>query len=175
MLDIAVAYNRYKFLGNEFLTWVWYLIENDDSMLKTAASNITSLEIGKRIVLQKQKNDNLLETLTIKGDEVGLEEGMLALKKGAVVTELHLILKSDSQEWHFNLKGESMNISSLKTPETAHLENKEDIEGAILEKIFLYQYITDIIDYLFQKFVHLRTSDQWQREALPNIVKWIVT
>jgi hypothetical protein len=68
-----------------------------------------------------------------------------------------------------------MNISSLKTPETAHLENKEDMEGAILEKIFLYQYITDIIDYLFQKFVHLRTSDQWQREALPNIVKWIVT
>ena len=29
MLDLAVAYNRYRFLGDEFLTWLWYTIEND--------------------------------------------------------------------------------------------------------------------------------------------------
>jgi hypothetical protein len=175
MLDIAVAYNRYKFIGNEFLTWIWYLIENDHYMLKTAAPNMISLEIGKRIVLQKQKNDSLLETVTIKGDEVGLEEGMLALKKGAVVTELHLILKSDDQEWQFNLKGESMNISSLKTPETERVENKEDVEGAVLEKIFLYQNVTDLLDHLFQQFIQLRTSEQWQSQTLPDIVKWITS
>ena len=173
MLDIAVAYNRYKFLGNEFLTWIWYLIEKDHSLLETADPNMTSLEIGKRIVLQKQKNDSLLETVTIKGDEVGLEEGMLALKKGAFVTELHLILKSDDQEWHFNVKGENMNISSLKTPETACVENKEDVEGAVLEKIFLYQNVTNLMDHLFEQFIQLRTSEQWQHAILPDIMKWI--
>ena len=34
MLDIAVAYNRYKFLGNEFLTWLWFMIETDESSFR---------------------------------------------------------------------------------------------------------------------------------------------
>ncbi len=173
MLDIAVAYNRYRFLGNEFLTWLWYLVENDHSMLKTAVSSFTSLDIGNRIVLENQKNDNILETITIKGDEAGLEEGIMALKKGAVVTELNLLLKAGDQEWHFNIKGESMNISSLKTPETAAVEKKEDVEGAILEKMYLYQNVSELIDNLFKQFIDIRTSDQWHRQERLHIAKWI--
>ena len=33
MLDIATAYNRYKFIGHEFLTWLLYLIETDGHRL----------------------------------------------------------------------------------------------------------------------------------------------
>lgn len=29
MLDVSVSYDRYKFLGYEFLTWLWFLIEKD--------------------------------------------------------------------------------------------------------------------------------------------------
>ena len=29
MLDVAVAYNRFKFLGEEFLTWLWFVIDQD--------------------------------------------------------------------------------------------------------------------------------------------------
>ena len=32
MLDIATAYNKYKFLGNDFLTWIWFLIETDQNI-----------------------------------------------------------------------------------------------------------------------------------------------
>jgi hypothetical protein len=68
-----------------------------------------------------------------------------------------------------------MNISSLKTPETERVENKEDVEGAVLEKIFLYQNVTDLLDHLFQQFIQLRTSEQWQSQTLPDIVKWITS
>lgn len=175
MLDISVAYNRYKFLGNEFLTWLWYLIENDHSILKTSTPNFTSLEIGNRIVLENQVNDNSRETITIKGDDAGLEEGMIALKKGSVVTELNLIFKAGEQEWHFNIKGESMNISGLKTPETAAVEKKDDVEGAVLEKFFLYQSIIDLINSTFKQFVKIRISDKWYQHESPNIAKWIAS
>ena len=34
MLDVSVSYNRYKFLGHEFLTWLWFLIEKDRKLLE---------------------------------------------------------------------------------------------------------------------------------------------
>ena len=173
MLDIAVAYNRYGFLGNEFLTWLWFLIENDHSTLNAATPDLVSLEIGNRIVFENRLNDNCLETSTIKGDDAGLEEGMLALKKGSVVTELNLLFMAGDQEWRFNIKGESMNISGLKSPETAAVEKKEDIEGAVLEKAFLYQKVTDLIDNLFKQFVKTRISYEWQNQVVPKIKNWI--
>lgn len=173
MLDIAVAYNRYGFLGNEFLTWLWFLIENDQSKLSASDQDFVSLEIGNRIVFENRLNDNSLETITIKGDDAGLEEGLLALKKGSVVTELNLSFKAGDQEWRFNIKGESMNISGLKSPETATVEKKEDIEGAVLEKAFLYQKAIDLIDNLFKQFIKTRISDEWKNEVIPHIKKWI--
>ena len=41
MLDVAVAYNRFKFLGDEFLTWLWFIIEQDPAYLKIADQDLT--------------------------------------------------------------------------------------------------------------------------------------
>jgi len=51
MLDLAVAYNRYRFLGDEFLTWLWFLIETDQNAFKAIDPDCSALEIGNRIVL----------------------------------------------------------------------------------------------------------------------------
>ena len=60
MLDVAVAYNRYQFLGEEFLTWLWFVIEQDPSILRKADSDLTSFEIGNRIVLEKKYKKNFI-------------------------------------------------------------------------------------------------------------------
>ena len=57
MLDIAVAYNRYKFLGNEFLTWLWFIIETDQNRLRQYDSDLVSLNIGSRMVLENTRNN----------------------------------------------------------------------------------------------------------------------
>ena len=117
MLDVAVAYNRYKFLGEEFLTWLWYVIENDQNLIKNFDKDFVALEVGNRIVFENRRNDSD-ERITIKGDRANLEEGILALKKGGLVTELNMIYRSGEFRWQFTVKGESLNISSLITPKT---------------------------------------------------------
>jgi len=131
MLDIAVAYNRYKFLGNEFLTWLWFMIETDQSLFRQYDPDFLSLTVGNRLVLENTRN-NAKETVTIKGDNASLEEGLVALTKGAEVTEIHLSYKTGSQTWEFSLKGESLNISNLKLPETGPM---------ISRGLFLKRYI----------------------------------
>jgi hypothetical protein len=174
MLDIAVAYNRYKFLGNEFLTWLWFMIETDQNRLRRYNPDLESLNIGSRMVLENTRN-NAKETITIKGQDANLEEGLLALKKGAVVTEIHLSYKAGDQHWQFNLKGESLNISNLKLPETGPVETPEDLESAVIEKTYLIEKAIGLINNLFSHFIKLRVSDEWRNQTVLRIQNWAMS
>ena len=172
MLDVAVAYNRFKFLGDEFLTWLWFVIENDPGYLKNIPPDLSSLETGNRIVLENRQHQ-AVERVTIKGDDANLEEGILALRKGALVTEINLGFKTGDQEWRFTIKGESLNISGFKTPFAGPIETAEDVEGAVLEKVYLYEKALQLVDNLYKNFLKIRVSSQWPNKIVPMIKKWI--
>ena len=172
MLDVAVAYNRYQFIGEEFLTWLWYVIEKDQNLIKNFDNDFVALEIGNRIVFENRRKESG-EHITIKGDGASLEEGILTLKKGALVTELNVMYKSAELTWQFTLKGESLNVSSLNIPNTGLPESDEDLEGFVLEKIFLYDKILNFLKNIFIYFVKLRLSNRWQNKMVPKIRKWI--
>ena len=160
MLDVAVAYNRYKFIGEEFLTWLWYVIEKNQMLLKNW------------IVFENRRKESA-ERITIKGEGAGLEEGVLALKNGALVTELNIVYRSAELKWQFTLKGESLNISGLNTPQTDSPESDEDLEGYVLEKLFLYDKCLKFFNNLFSHFIKLRISNDWQKKEIGTIRKWI--
>jgi hypothetical protein len=172
MLDVAVAYKRYQFLGEEFLTWLWYLIEKDQNLLEKFDKDFVGLEIGNRIVFENRKKESG-ERITIKGDGASLEEGILSLKKGGMVTELNLIYKSAELSWQFTLKGESLNVSSFNLPNTGSPESDEDIEGFVLEKIFLYDKLLKILEKIYIYFIDLRLSNKWKNNMIPKIRDWI--
>lgn len=172
MLDIAVAYNRYIFVGQEFLTWLWFLSETDPDSLSSIHPELTDFRIGNRIVLENRYGDDRIETLTIKGDTAGLEEGKLALTKGAIVTEMQVVLLSGENEWKFVIKGENTGLFNLKTPDTAAVKDEEEMEGAIIEKIFLLKKCHEIMDTVFIFFIKKRISEDW-KTTLHSIRKWI--
>ena len=173
MLDVAIAYNRFKFIGNEFLTWLWFTIDEDQNKIKSIDESTASLLIGNRIVLENNLNDTV-ERITIKGDDAGLEEGLLSLRKGAVVVEMNLTYLSDNQQWTFSLKGESLSFSGLKVPETGPVETKDDIEGMVLEKVYLYEKAINLINSLFNVFLKIRSTEHWNQKVVPEMRRWIL-
>ena len=172
MLDVAIAYNRYKFLGEEFLTWLWYIIEKNQNLLKKFDKDMVALEVGNRIVFENRRKESA-ERITIKGEGAGLEEGTLALKNGALVTELNMVYRSAELAWQFTLKAESLNISGLKVPQTDIPETDDDIEGYVLEKLYLYDRSLQFLKSLYAYFVKLRISNTWQSKEVAAIKKWI--
>lgn len=174
MLDIATAYNKYQFLGNDFLTWIWFLIETDQkiSSLLDLKDTVT-LEVGNSIVLENKLGDKSKEKISIKGDQAGLEEGATALKKGAFVTQINLICKINEDEYKFTIKGESLNLSGLKPPKTDLSKSDDEIEGLVLEKAFFCFKIYEVIDTLFLKYLEQRTSDDQDHKGLQGIASWI--
>jgi hypothetical protein len=172
MLDVAVAYSRYRFLGPEFLTWLWYAIETEPDAIKAAAMDRGVLTVGDRIVLENRL-DQPAEQVTISGENADLGEGMLALKKGALVTELRLHYTAGDQEWRFSLKGDNLALTGLKTPHSAPVESPDEVEGAVVEKIGLCEVVVRLLDSLFLRFVKLRVSERWRHEAVSGMKAWI--
>lgn len=174
MLDIATAYNKYKFLGNDYLTWIWFLIETDQNITSLIVSKESiTLEIGNSIVLENVLGDKSKEKITIKGDQAGLEEGTTALKKGAFVTQINLICKINEDEYRLTIKGESLNITGLKTPKIDLSRDEDETEAILLEKAFLTFNLLNVIDTLFLKFIELRISDDWYSREFKQIKEWI--
>lgn len=172
MLDIAVAYNRYKFIGYEFLTWLWYAMESAPGSLQSPGGESGTIGIGNRIVMENFTKDKT-ESITIKGDDPNLDAARLSLKKGALVTEINLVYKFNENEWQFTLKGESFAITNLKTPQRGPVDTLEDTEGAVLEKAYLLEQILQYQDFLFDAFIHLRVSPAWEQQFIPQLKKWV--
>jgi len=106
MLDLAVAYNRYRFLGDEFLTWLWFLIETDQNALRQSTRTAQHLKLATASFLKPQ--NQISRTHYHQGDNAGLEEGRLALRKVPLLTELSLIFKTGEHQCEFCIKGESL-------------------------------------------------------------------
>jgi hypothetical protein len=172
MLDVSVSYNRYKFLGYEYLTWLWFVVETDQDRITNLGQGPVSMEIGNRIVLENKKKD-AMETITIKGDDAGLEEGMLALRKGSVVAEINLLLKANDQQWRFTIKAESLHFVGFKVPPTGPVKSEEDLEGAVLEKAYLYDRAMECMDALYKQFITLRVSEAWPNKVVPLVRQWM--
>jgi len=173
MIDVAVAYNKYKFAGYEFLTWIWFLTETDNKYIEETAGDIKEFYIGDKIVIENFKEDSS-EKITISGDKANLDEGALALKKGALVTEMKIILKTmDDKDIKFNIKGESLDISGFNILKHKFSSSPEEIEGSVIEKVYFMELLTGIVDKLFQKFILLRISDKWTNTELSKISRWI--
>ncbi len=173
MLNIAVAYNKYSFIGQEFLTWLWFSIENKMDAIIDEEPEIQSLAMGNKIVLENKSLKDSVEVITIKGDEADLAEGIVALRKGATVSEMTLVLTCNDNQWRFSIKGESLAMSSLKVPETGNIEDRDDVDGAVIEKIFLCDKAVDIMESLYRIFIKQRISNAWYSVTLPALHGWI--
>jgi len=172
MLDVAVAFSRYRFLGPEFLTWLWYAIETAPDAIKAAALGRGILTVGDRIVLESSA-DQPVERVTITGENADLGEGMLALRKGALVAELRLHYTAGDQEWRFSVKGDTLALMGLKTPPSAPVETRDEVEGAVVEKVGLCEEVVRLLDSLFLRFIKLRVSERWREKTIPGMKTWV--
>jgi hypothetical protein len=172
MLDISIAYQRYRFLGDEFLTWLWFTIENEPGLFRSVDPDCASLEIGNRIVLENRKTKSV-ERITIKGDDAGLEEGRVALRKGALVSEMVLLFKTGEYQWEFALKAETLSATNPRVPGPSAPQSPEQMDGFILERYEFIDKILKFIENSFGHFMRLRISTKWSSKHVPVIRKWM--
>ncbi|MCB2188926.1 MAG: hypothetical protein KQJ78_21100 [Deltaproteobacteria bacterium] len=154
-MDVVEIINQKYFLGQEFLTWLWYFSEEED-FLELSTGKRVAVMLGDRLVLGPAQGQEGTR-VTVRGQEISLAEAREALRQGKLVESLRLGLAVDGEEYLLNLRAADLGISALKLPPTAGTEEGE--EGQILERVALIEEVTAALDGLFAHFLMLRLAD----------------
>lgn len=163
------------FLGREFLTWLWFKSDQTGGRIEVRGKSVVEVIFLDRMTLDLSEADTP-QTVAIKGQHSELREGMAALREGKKIEEARISIRIAENDFTFVFKGTWFAFGSFRTPALLPADETgpdEGHEGAVLEKAHLIEEGMGIIDSLFEYFVKLRISDEWELSELPALRKWI--
>lgn len=159
------------FLGQEFLTWLWFLQENEGGA-EVKDLGWVELTLGERLVLGPAMGADG-SRITVSGPESSLAEAREALRQGKLVEALRLGLEIHGEEYALNLEAAELALKSLKLPTTASPgEDPEGLEGLVLERVALLENTVKAVEGLLGLFLAQRLHPEDGPELHRAMGRW---
>lgn len=169
-MDLIDLIETRRFLGNEFLMWLWFKTETHDGLLEIGEHGTVEVVFDDSMVLEAYLAET--ERNTLKGGAPAYSpEAKVALRHGKRVSRAKIRVIKDGREWVFTLKAEGMDFSSVNIP--AVLSRKEDEK--FYERMYLVEELEEIFEDLYQEFIFLRVHENWHEKMVPAMKEWIST
>jgi DNA recombination-dependent growth factor C len=160
-----------RFLGYEFLTWLWFFIEQSQGVLTLPNAQTYTISLGEKLVLSHP--DDGRERVVCTTQALALHEARTALQQGKRVQEAQLILSAGDNDYQLTLDATLWSIKGLKTPRQLPDFDSEDQDGRFLEKMFFLEEVFAGLNGLYQRFLARRLSSGWESDTLPAVKQWI--
>ena len=166
-MDLIDLIESKRFLGNEFLMWLWFRSDCFDGLFESSEGSF-ELIFDDALTLEAYLAET--ERSDFRGGTPAYSaEARTALQQGKRTAKAKLRLVKDVREWVFTLKAAELDLSSIKIPTLLTEEDDEQF----YERMFLLEELEDVVDGLYLQFLTLRLSDHWFDEMLPSMKLWI--
>lgn len=156
-----------EFLGEEFLTWLWYYGESKNWTMDLPECQI-SYWMDELLVLKPDELGECSQKLAGTGP-IKTSEAQAGLKKGKKVAETKLVLVHEGTEWTFTLAAQVFHFSSLKLSKPESTDPGE----RFLEMADELERISGLFDRMYHHFLEIRLSSRWKEKELPAMQDWI--
>ena len=174
-MDLVDIIAEKRFLGQEFLTWLWCKSEERSGAIDLPGIGDISVAFEKHLLLEYGEGESH-EKVICQGLQAELNEARTGLRMGKKLEQARIVLVRGEYEWIMTVKASMFDFKSVKTPKTmASQEDSDDpmaVEGKILEKIGLYEQALQLVDELFRLYLNVRLSPGWEAE-LARLRAWI--
>ena len=165
-MDLAQMIEEKRFLGSEFLLWLWFTEERDDGVHDLGSESV-EIFFDDRLQLEAQFAE--AETSDLKGGAPARSpEARKALQGGKRVSKARLRLRKGEREWVFEVMGPSFALAGVNTP--AILSKGED--EPFFERMFLLEELHDAWRGLYRVFLEERLGSNWDATR-DHIAGWI--
>lgn len=176
-MDFLEILRDKAFLGREFLTWLWFKSIQSGGRVEIHGGKVLEVEFLDKMTLDLAESDTP-QTVTLKGEQSELREGLAALKEGKKIEEARISIRAGDDDFTMNLKATWFSFGSFRTPAilpSSEADIDDDGEAAFLEKTRLIEEGLEALDGLFGHYLRLRVSDRWEEEELPALRRWIAS
>jgi hypothetical protein len=177
-MDLVDIIEEKRFLGQEFLTWLWWKSEERGGSILLPDRGDITVTFEKHMLLEYGEGENN-ERLICSGLQTELQEARTGLLMGKKLEQARIQLVHAEQEWNFTLAAAMMEFRNVRLPKTAGTESgsvsdPEETEGMILERIYLFEELVRLVNELFYIFLQLRVAEDWPLER-EKVRKWVNT
>ncbi len=173
-MDLVDLIAEKRFLGQEFLTWLWWKSEERGGVVALPGEGDIVIVFEKHMLLEYGEGDTN-EKLICRGLQTELQEARTGLTMGKKLEQARIQLTYNDYEWNFTMAAALMEFRNVKLPKTAGTENSndpEEREGMLLERIHLFEELIRIFLELYRVFIKVRVTDAWRDELL-KIREWV--
>lgn len=169
-MDLLDKVNQTRFLGKEWLTWLWYRSDRQEGLFRPdGGGEPFELWFDDKLVLDASI-ENVKEVSSVRGESpTETAEAKAALSMGKKVAEAKLRVVLDQREWVVGVKGEELALAGMKVP--ALLSREEDEK--LLERLELVEELELVLDRLYAEFVNLRLDAERWRSEVAAMRQWV--
>lgn len=155
------------FLGNEYLLWLWYVLDADPEFIKLTDGSEAAVMLTRTLMLECPRGQTGREIFTSDGP-TRLPEARRAIQAGKLPRKIGLILSRHDNQYDLTLSAESLAVSGAKLPAPESTDERARLE----ERITQVRHLVETLDLLYDTFTSHRASDAWQKE-LTRMQRWL--
>ncbi len=170
-MDLVDLIETRRFLGGEFLMWLWFKSACMDNLLPTKGHGTIEVWIAERLTLEAYVAETERNAFQ-GGAPAHAPEAKLSLRQGKRVSQAKIGLLKEGREWTFSIKAEHLELSGIKLPALLSREEEEQF----YERMYLAEELEDILGDLFSEFLAIRLDPaRWDEVMLPAMMAWIAS
>ena len=158
---------RRDFLGNEFLLWLWYVLDTETDTIPLSDQSAVTVMLARTLVLECPRGQTGRETITSDGP-AQLPEARRAIEAGKLPRKAGLILVRHDKQYELTLHAELLAVTGAKLPPP----EEEDPRARLEERIRQVRHLVETLDLLYDAFLRRRIGSAWARE-LPLMQAWL--
>ena len=159
-----------EFLGEEFLTWLWFRIEEDGGDFEIDRRHI-AVSLDDYLAFAPRSDEDTEQTLR-KGLPSRSAEARTALANGCRLRKAKLIVAEGERQWALTVDGPSMALSSIKLPEDS--EECESGRDRNIERMQAFLEIHQRIEDLYRLFLADRLRDDYRQTTGERQATWML-
>lgn len=166
-MDLIDRIETTRFLGSEFVLWLWFSHDVLDGVLTLPMGTI---ELGWGTQLMLSEPLAPAESVHVRGkDPCGSSEAERALQQGKLPRKVALRLTFESNEWSLTLDAATLRATGVKLPVLL----SEGEEEHFYERMRLLEQLHDLVRALYARFLAVRLSPAWDSEVAAALREWL--
>jgi hypothetical protein len=158
------------FLGEEFLTWLWFRWETDGGEFTLPGGRVVGVALDDFLSFSAKSDDETEQTLR-RGLPTRTAEARTALRQGNRLKRARLLLAEGSRQWSATLDAPTLTLTGVKLPEDAE-ECESDVDRTA-DRSANWLALHEIVQALFGMFLRERLQPDYKQAGAERQARWM--
>ncbi|HEX5050265.1 MAG TPA: hypothetical protein VFZ65_00705 [Planctomycetota bacterium] len=160
------------FLGEEFLTWIWFRWETDGGEFTLPGGRVVGVALDDFLAFAAPSDDETEQTLR-RGLPTRTAEARTALRSGRRLRKARLLIAEGSRQWSATLDAPTLSLGGVKLPEDA--EECESEADRTADRAANWLALHEIVQALYAQFLRERLRADYLETAGEQQATWMAS